>query len=203
MIPDPGCASAADDHPARLLSACFGPLSGVDEKLWLAPDAGQITVSKLAESFFGQLAIPAQSRQQRRLIEQLKRSRILLSHSDESFAHLWPGRIGFVENILVVAAQRHYLSITFSKVKQKPRVVEEHDSMAGILSSVEVGTGIAIGADAFGYSYGDRVKRLRVIPEPKPISIGIIGTQGTAQSGRGKILAVRERSGVKKMIAIA
>ena len=33
-----------------------------------------------------------------------------------------------------------YLSITFSKVKQKPRVVEEHDSMAGILSAVEAGT---------------------------------------------------------------
>jgi len=75
-----------------------------------------------------------------------------------------------------------YLSITFSKVKQKPRVVEEHDSMAGILSSVEAGTGVAIGADAFGYSYGNRVKRLRVIPEPKPISIGIIGPKGRLSS---------------------
>ena len=41
-----------------------------------------------------------------------------------------------------------YLSITFSKVKQKPRVVEEHDSMAGILSSVEAGTGVAFGAES-------------------------------------------------------
>src|SRR5690349_9517926 len=67
-----------------------------------------------------------------------------------------------------------YLSIAFSAVKQKPRVVEEHDSMAGILSSVEAGTGVAIGADVFGYSYGNRLKRLRLIPEPKPISIGMI-----------------------------
>jgi DNA-binding transcriptional LysR family regulator len=71
-----------------------------------------------------------------------------------------------------------YLSIAFSKVKQKPRVVEEHDSMAGILSSVEAGTGVAIGADVFGYSYGNRLKRLRLIPEPKPISIGIIAPKG-------------------------
>jgi LysR family transcriptional regulator, benzoate and cis,cis-muconate-responsive activator of ben and cat genes len=71
-----------------------------------------------------------------------------------------------------------YLSIAFSKVKQKPRVVEEHDSMAGILSSVEAGTGIAIGADVFGYSYGNRLKRLRLIPEPKPISVGIIAPKG-------------------------
>jgi LysR family transcriptional regulator, benzoate and cis,cis-muconate-responsive activator of ben and cat genes len=71
-----------------------------------------------------------------------------------------------------------YLSIAFSKVKQKPRVVEEHDSMAGILSSVEAGTGVAIGADVFGYSYGSRLKRLRLIPEPNPISIGIIAPKG-------------------------
>jgi len=71
-----------------------------------------------------------------------------------------------------------YLSIAFSKVKQKPRVVEEHDSMAGILSSVEAGTGVAIGSDAFSYSFGNRLKRLRLIPEPKPISIGIIGPKG-------------------------
>jgi DNA-binding transcriptional LysR family regulator len=71
-----------------------------------------------------------------------------------------------------------YLSIAFSKVKQKPRVVEEHDSMAGILSSVEAGTGVAIGADVFGYSYGNRLKRLRLIPEPKPISVGIIAPKG-------------------------
>ena len=71
-----------------------------------------------------------------------------------------------------------YLSIAFSKVKQKPRVVEEHDSMAGILSSVEAGTGVAIGADIFGYSFGNRLKRVRLIPEPKPISIGIIAPKG-------------------------
>ena len=71
-----------------------------------------------------------------------------------------------------------YLSIMFSKVKQKPGVAEEHDSMAGILSSVEAGTGVAIGTDVFGYSYGNRLKRLRLIPEPKPISIGIAAPRG-------------------------
>jgi LysR family transcriptional regulator, benzoate and cis,cis-muconate-responsive activator of ben and cat genes len=71
-----------------------------------------------------------------------------------------------------------YLSIAFSKVKQKPRVVEEHDSMAGILSSVEAGTGVAIGADVFGYSFGNRVKLLHITPEQKPISIVILGPKG-------------------------
>src|SRR6266404_857530 len=40
------------------------------------------------------------------------------------------------------------------------------------------GTGVAIGGDIFGYSFGNRVKGLHLIPEPKPISIGIIGPKG-------------------------
>src|SRR6267154_1162711 len=68
--------------------------------------------------------------------------------------------------------------IIFSKVKQKPRVVEEHDSMSGVMSSVEAGIGVAIGAEGFGYSFGNRVKLLRLTPEPKPISIGIAAPKG-------------------------
>jgi LysR family transcriptional regulator, benzoate and cis,cis-muconate-responsive activator of ben and cat genes len=71
-----------------------------------------------------------------------------------------------------------YLSILFSKLKQKPRIMEEYDSMAGVLSSVEAGIGVAIGSDVFGYSYGNRLKRVRLIPEPNPISIGIVATKG-------------------------
>jgi len=71
-----------------------------------------------------------------------------------------------------------YLSIIFSKVKQKPRVVEEYESMSGIMSAIEAGTGVAIGADVFGYSFGNRVKPLHITPEPKPISVGIVGTKG-------------------------
>jgi DNA-binding transcriptional LysR family regulator len=70
-----------------------------------------------------------------------------------------------------------YLSIIFSKVKQKPRVIEEHDSMSGIMSAVEAGTGVAIATD-FGYSFGNRLKFLHITPEPKPISVGIVALKG-------------------------
>jgi hypothetical protein len=56
-------------------------------------------------------------------------------------------------------------------VKQKPRVVEEHDSFSAIISTVEAGTGVAIGADTLGHSFGNRVKVLHITPEPKPISV--------------------------------
>src|SRR5437879_3710416 len=70
-----------------------------------------------------------------------------------------------------------YISIIFSKLKQKPRVVEEHDSMSGIMSAVEAGTGVAVVVD-FGYSFGDRVKFLHITPEPKPIPVGIVALKG-------------------------
>ena len=70
-----------------------------------------------------------------------------------------------------------YLSIIFSKVKRKPRVVEEHDSFSAVMSAVEAGTGVAIATD-FGYSFGNRLKFLHITPEPKPISAGIVGTKG-------------------------
>jgi DNA-binding transcriptional LysR family regulator len=78
-----------------------------------------------------------------------------------------------------------YLSIIFSKVKQKPRVVEEHDSMSGIMSAVEAGTGVAIATD-FGYSFGNRVKFLHITPEPKPISVGITALKGRLSPAAAK-----------------
>jgi DNA-binding transcriptional LysR family regulator len=66
-----------------------------------------------------------------------------------------------------------YLAAFFHSVKQKPRVVEEHDSMSGVISSVEAGAGVAITSEAFRHAFGNRVKLLRLTPEPKPIVIGI------------------------------
>jgi len=78
-----------------------------------------------------------------------------------------------------------YLSIIFSKVKQKPRVIEEHDSMSGIMSAVEAGTAVAIGPD-FGYSFGNRIKFLHLTPEPKPMSVGVVARKGRLSSAAEK-----------------
>jgi len=52
----------------------------------------------------------------------------------------------------------------------------------------------------FGHSFGNRVKLLHITPEPKLISVGIVGTKGRLSPSRGKILAVREGSCGKKII---
>jgi DNA-binding transcriptional LysR family regulator len=71
-----------------------------------------------------------------------------------------------------------YLDVTFAGVNKKPRVIEEHDGWPGLFSSVSAGIGVAISSTAFNYLFGDRVKCLRLTPEPKRVSIGIITRKG-------------------------
>ena len=90
------------------------------------------------------------------------------------------------------------LSTIFSKVKQKPRIVEEHDSFSGIISAVEAGTGVAIGVDPFGRSFGNRVKLLHISPEPKPISIGIAAPKGRLSPAAEKFWQCAKEAASKK-----
>jgi len=62
----------------------------------------------------------------------------------------------------------------FASVKDKPRFVEEHDGWAGVYSAVAAGNGVVISSDAFSHLGSDRVKQLRLTPEPKRVSIGMI-----------------------------
>jgi LysR family transcriptional regulator, benzoate and cis,cis-muconate-responsive activator of ben and cat genes len=73
---------------------------------------------------------------------------------------------------------RVYLAAVFAKVKDKPRIVEEHDGWAGVFSAVDGGAGVAIVSDAFEYAFGDRIKLLRLTPEPEHVRIGIIVRKG-------------------------
>lgn len=69
---------------------------------------------------------------------------------------------------------RAYLTAVFARVKDKPRIVEEHDGWTGVLSAVDAGTGVAIASNAFDYAFGARVKFVPLTPEPKRVPIGIV-----------------------------
>jgi DNA-binding transcriptional LysR family regulator len=71
-----------------------------------------------------------------------------------------------------------YLNAVFAPVKNKPRVIEEHDSMTSVVSAIEAGTGVGLTVDALGYSFGSRLKLMRLTPEPKPLSFGIAARKG-------------------------
>jgi hypothetical protein len=59
-----------------------------------------------------------------------------------------------------------------------PRVVEEHDSAAGVVSSLEAGSGVPIAVDAYSYTFGHRINLVRLTPELKPMTIGIAARKG-------------------------
>jgi len=73
---------------------------------------------------------------------------------------------------------QEYLGAMFARVDNKPRILEEHDGWAGVFSAVDAGTGVAIVSDAFTYAFGDRIKLLRLTPEPKRVPIGILTRRG-------------------------
>jgi LysR family transcriptional regulator, benzoate and cis,cis-muconate-responsive activator of ben and cat genes len=71
-----------------------------------------------------------------------------------------------------------YLAAIFASIKNKPRVIEEHDSMTSVISAIEAGTGVGLAVDTLGYSFGSKVKLVRLTPEPKPFSFGIVARKG-------------------------
>ncbi|MBO0694576.1 MAG: LysR family transcriptional regulator [Verrucomicrobia bacterium] len=71
-----------------------------------------------------------------------------------------------------------YVSAVFAQAKSKPRVIEEFDNMMGLISAIEAGTGVAMVVDLLVQSFGSRVKLVRLTPELKPISFGIVARKG-------------------------
>ena len=74
-----------------------------------------------------------------------------------------------------------YLNAIFARVKNKPRVMEEQDGWSGVFSAVGAGIGVALTTDAFDaftHPFNGRIRRLRLTPEPKRITIGIITRKG-------------------------
>jgi DNA-binding transcriptional LysR family regulator len=71
-----------------------------------------------------------------------------------------------------------HLNAVFAKAKTKPQIVEEHDGFSSIIPAIEAGRGVAPVSESFARSSGNRVKLLRLTPEPKPAIIGIAAPEG-------------------------
>ena len=72
-----------------------------------------------------------------------------------------------------------FVDAVFASTKNKPKIVEEHDSIASLISAVEGGRGVGLAGDRFGYAFGRRVKILPLIPDPKMVPIGLAARKGT------------------------
>jgi LysR family transcriptional regulator, benzoate and cis,cis-muconate-responsive activator of ben and cat genes len=87
-----------------------------------------------------------------------------------------------------------YLDAIFARAEQKPRVVEEHDGWSGVFSAVSAGTGVAITSDAFSYAFNDRIKCVRLTPEPKRVTVGIITRKGKLSPAAEKFCECAKRA---------
>jgi len=56
--------------------------------------------------------------------------------------------------------------------------------MMSVISAIEAGTGA--GLAVLGFSFGSRVKLVRLTPEPKPFSLGIAARKGRLSSATEK-----------------
>jgi DNA-binding transcriptional LysR family regulator len=60
----------------------------------------------------------------------------------------------------------------FSPAKLKPRIAEEHDSVASLIAAVEAGAGVAVVTESLACVTGPRLKFLQLSPKPKPLLLG-------------------------------
>jgi DNA-binding transcriptional LysR family regulator len=71
-----------------------------------------------------------------------------------------------------------YVAAIFARANDKPKIAEEHDGWAGVFSAVSAGKGVTVSADVFSYMFGDRIKHLRLTPEPERVRLGVITRKG-------------------------
>jgi len=112
--------------------------------------------------------------------EELMRDPVRLAvPPDHPFARLRSVPIARVAAEPLVALSREeyceyhaLLDEVFSRSKSKPRIVEEHESAASLVSAVEAGTGLAIVLETLACSFGPRLKLIPLTPAPEPFVIG-------------------------------
>jgi DNA-binding transcriptional LysR family regulator len=54
-----------------------------------------------------------------------------------------------------------------------PEIAEEHDSAMSVIAAAEAGHGVALVASCFSCIAGPRLKIREIMPNPRPITVGI------------------------------
>lgn len=70
------------------------------------------------------------------------------------------------------------LEAWFSTAKAKPRIAEEHDSVASLIAAVEAGDGVALVPESMACVAGTRLSLTRIAPAPNPLVIAAVWPEG-------------------------
>lgn len=61
---------------------------------------------------------------------------------------------------------------------KRPRIAEEHDSVASLIAAVEAGDGVALVTESMACVAGNRLSLKRVVPAPSPLVIAAVWPEG-------------------------
>ena len=65
-----------------------------------------------------------------------------------------------------------FLKVIFDRLKTKPRITEEHESVSSLIAAVEAGSGVAFVSESIRCVSGSRLKLLDLSPAPEPFIVG-------------------------------
>ena len=83
------------------------------------------------------------------------------------------------------------LAAWFSKAK--PRIAEEHDSVASLIAAVEAGDGVALVTESMACVAGSRLSLIRIVPAPNPLVIAAVWPEGRLSATAEQFLSCARR----------
>lgn len=66
----------------------------------------------------------------------------------------------------------------------KPRIAEQHESLASLIASVEAGNGVALVPESIACVVGPRLKLLQLSPKPQPLVVAAVWTEANPAAQR-------------------
>jgi DNA-binding transcriptional LysR family regulator len=82
------------------------------------------------------------------------------------------------------------LATVFSGIKLRPHIAEEHDSVIGLITAVEAGTGVALAPTSLSCIAGRRLKLMPLSPAPEPLVVGAVCATGEPAVGVARFLTL-------------
>lgn len=67
-----------------------------------------------------------------------------------------------------------HLAAVFAMIKNRPRIVEEHDSVSSLIAAIEAGSGVAIAPQSLNCTAGPRLKLIPFSPPATSLIVGAV-----------------------------
>jgi len=89
------------------------------------------------------------------------------------------------------------LTAMFARIKSKPRIAEEHDSVSSLIAAVESGAGVAVAPQSLICTAGPRLKLIPFSPVPEPVVIGATWVKAGLSPAAERFLKCAKESALK------